>query len=212
MTMEEKYLNHKKKGLLEHVRKFNERNHDVWQFPINENNFDIEHTFCSPDVCRDCGRCCSNFPCVFAPSDFLDITDLDYMRRLLDTEVICISEVNWDGTLVIRPRGLGDLGVVSLGSQIKLHNRANPCMLNSRKGCLLPDMYRPSEGLLYHAIEEYEHVIMYTEKNIADEYRAYNDILFTLLSEYAYKKSSPYVAEDKENIQKLTRYMAGYKR
>lgn len=215
LTKEEIYINHKKKGLLNHIDAYNKKSDDP--FSVNKTNFDIETTLCKPNICKNCGDCCLTFPCVFSPSDFLDITDLEYMKRLLDTNLLCISDIPTRGILVIRPRGEGDFWIVSLYRDIVLNRGGyNPCILHSSKGCLLPAMNRPSEGLLHLPVtDSVEHYTLYNEWDITKEYTPYQETLLTLKEMYYniyFPNNIRFPNVEEENIQKLARYMAGYKR
>lgn len=205
MTREEAYIRYKKMGLLEHISSYNEKLSNQ----LNLENFDIEKSLCRQSQCQYCGSCCQTFPCVFAPTDFLDIENMDYMRDILNTGLLCLSKVYNGTTTIIRPRGIGDLGIVSFLDEIKYtYDGANPCILHSSSGCLLPSEYRPSQGLLYIPTT-YSHIRMYTDEDIEKEYGAYQEVLFDLFVEYVNRNDIPDVTE--ENVRKLTRCISGAK-
>lgn len=138
MNKEEAYIRHKKIGLLEHINSYNRKLNKPYQIPSNPEDFDIEESLCRKSLCQRCGSCCQTFPCIFAPTDFLDIENMDYMRKILNTGLLCLSKIYNSTTTIIRPRGIGDLGVVSFLDDIKYtYDGANPCILNSSNGCLL---------------------------------------------------------------------------
>ena len=99
MTKEDLYLTQKRKGLIEHASPFNGKTFGGTLFEIKEDSMgalDIEKTFCTPSACHSCGVCCATFPCTFAPSDFLDIYDFEYMKSIIDTGLVCISYSEYD--------------------------------------------------------------------------------------------------------------------
>lgn len=209
MTKEEIYLKRKKEELIRHVNKFNERNQGKYQFPIDSKNLDIENTFCNSSLCSKCGNCCSTFPCVFAPSDFLDITDINYMSKLLDTGLICLSQSEDKKVLLLRPRGLGDRELWSDLDEIKYtYDGANPCILQSSSSCLLPAIYRPTEGLLH-----LHRLTMYKTRDIVEEYNPYWNDLISLFSQgtFSTKLEPKYIVQQPENINRLIRSLVGHK-
>lgn len=209
MTKEEEYIRYKKMGLLEHISSYNKKLSNPYQFQLNPDNFDIEKYLCRQSQCQHCGSCCQTFPCVFAPADFLDIENMDYMREILNTGLLCLSKVYNSTTTVIRPRGRGDLGIVSFLDEIKYtYDGSNPCILYSSNGCLLSSEYRPSQGLLYMPTT-YSHIRMYTDEDIEKEYSAYQKILFDLFVEYVGIDNYPNITE--ENVHKLIRCISGVK-
>lgn len=209
MTKEEIYLKRKKEELIRHVNKFNERNRSGYQFQIDSENLDIESTFCNSHLCDKCGNCCATFPCIFAPSDFLDITDIDYMSELLDTGLICFSQSEDKKVLLLRPRGLGDKSIWSDLNEIKYtYDGANPCILQSKNGCLLPPIYRPTEGLLHlHSLT------MYKTEYIEEEYRSCWDALINLIEKGTFRGElePEYIVQKPENINRLIRSLVGHK-
>lgn len=214
MTREELYLIKKKQGLIAHANPFHGKTFCGTLFEINTDNIeklDIETTFCTPNICNHCGACCQTFPCVFAPSDFLDLNDIEYMKSILDTGLVCISDLYDSHTLIIRPRGYGDLWCVSTLDEIRYsYEGANPCQLCAG-GCVLSANYRPSQGLLRFALGRgYGHLNMYTDDNISQEYQKYQDVLWNLFAEYCDNDKPAEVTE--ENVRKLTRCLAGYKK
>lgn len=210
-TKEEIYIKRKKKELLGHIDTYNKRCSPQNKILVDKKDFDMERTLCRSNICKNCGSCCKTYPCIFDPYDFLDITNLDYMKKLLDTNILCISETYENKVLIIRPRGIGDLGTVSLHEDIKYSwNGSNSCILHSTNGCLLPIEYRPSEGLLHIPIDRIDHQTIYKEEDIEKEYIQYKEILLTLFKRYYTIQNLPNVEE--ENIKKFTKYIIGYKK
>ncbi|MBR2603739.1 MAG: hypothetical protein IKE10_01765 [Bacilli bacterium] len=105
-----------------------------------------ENDCIKPEWCSVCkGGCCKSFPCTFSPEDFIDITNINYMKNLLETGVIVIAPLNIMHDLYcIRVKGEKDLDSVVTGYTQKL----NSCLLYTEKGCMLEYVFRPSEGLL----------------------------------------------------------------
>lgn len=192
------YLEHKKKNLIRLVDNYNETESDKYKFQIKDKTtLDIEKEFCRPELCKKCGTCCYTFPCVFSPSDFLDISDTDYMKSILNTGLICISalydEFDSRQTFVLRPRGYEEpYSIINLTGKIKcfiFDDPINPCIFrNDFMGCLLPPVYRPSEGLLRIPYRgEYnkkEHINMYGMWFYKEDYQEYQEYLKHLISEY----------------------------
>lgn len=106
-----------------------------------------EYASCiNPEMCAKCqGRgCCKNFPCAFSPEEFLDIHNTSYMMRLLKTGLITLVKLSRN-TLYIRTRGKKDPSTIVVDSKI---GPGNPCLLLTDKGCLLDEVFRPTEALL----------------------------------------------------------------
>lgn len=210
MTKEENYIRYKKQGLIDHLNLHTYRYLGDRIYDMAPESFDIGKELCGFSMCQNCGMCCNAFPCTFSPCDFLDINDMGYMRSILDTGLICISQMCWSDILVLRPRGVGDEGIVSLKWQIVFDESGNNSCLLNQKGCLLNPEYRPTEGLLYTPLESGDHVVKCTESQLAREYFPYQDAIGALADEYYFTKEV--CDASKENVQRLSRRMAGYKR
>lgn len=132
MSKEAEYLRHKKKTLADIIEKYNKR---TWElYPIDSDNIDISKQFCaSNDICRECGNCCKKCPCTYSPYDFLDIEDIDYMRRILDTGVVTLVNYNNYYPYVIRNRGILDSESVAGKDN---DSGINKCLLLSENGCM----------------------------------------------------------------------------
>lgn len=189
MNEEKQYLAHKKKTLIDLVNKYNSCYVDEYKFKIDEENFDIKD-LCHPEYCEGCGKCCKRFPCVYSPNDFLDITDLDYMREILNTGVVTIVKYanRIFNPLIIRNRGVHDSDYIACEDV----DCSNTCILHTEKGCMLPDVYRGSNGLLYVKTELghiFGHVALYSEEyyGYLDEYanQKYQKALAQLYLEYS---------------------------
>lgn len=203
MSKEREYLEHKKKTIIEIFNSYNHCKGEYYKSKFEENDFDITKTFCSSGQCSKCGKCCMRFPCVYSPHDFLDITDLDYMRKILDTGLVsivsCCKIDGFEGDFIIRNRGIFDSEFIAFDNIGKDIN--NPCILHTEKGCMLPDVYRASEGLLY--IREGEkHIVLYDEKKYNSDYLwlGADDILRVLYNEYKLVKiPKESIGEEKVN-------------
>lgn len=143
---------------------------------------DISQDSCQfkEDLCAVCGNCCKNVPCTYSPRDFLDIRDIDYMRRILDTGVVTIVNYNNYYPYVIRNRGVFDSEYVA-GSDNEL--TGNTCILLVENGCMLKDQYRASQGLLL-ITSFFDCVSLYNDYAFRLEYERYNSYLERLFKEY----------------------------
>ena len=166
------YIDIKKNNLLKVIEKNN--------YQLVDNDLIKTLTSNNCKKCLQCSCCCNRYPCVFAPSDFLDITDIEYMKRIIDTELVLVS-VSKEGFLTVRPVGKNEL------YNKKYSN--NTCVLyNYKKGCLLDTFIRPSQGLLYIAKESLfsKCTALYTREYIYNDYKQYQEYLKKL---YQYQKS-----------------------
>lgn len=131
------------------------------------------------------------------------------MSRLLNTGLICISQSKNEKVLLLRPRGLGDEEVWSNLNEIRYnYDGTNPCILHSSKGCLLPAIYRPTEGLLHlHTLT------MYKTRDIEEEYKPYWSTLINLYSQgtFSIELEPKYIVQKPENINRLIRSLVGHK-
>lgn len=214
MSLEEQYLIHKKKELIKLVNIHNNRALDSDYFEITGDyaDLDIEKTFCSSSSCKKCGVCCNQFPCAFAPNDFLDINNSKYMLQILKTGLVVLAISYNRKNIYLRPRGVADEKLIStilLDSTVA--DGDNPCILHSKNGCLLEPQYRPSEGLLYVLGNHFNHIIMYTEDDYEEEYDKYQESLCKLF--YDYGTDSIALNQDliEETVKQLTKSLCGYK-
>ncbi|MBE6161274.1 MAG: hypothetical protein E7158_03540 [Firmicutes bacterium] len=204
MTTEEIYLNKKKEYLVKKVKAYNEM-----AVENKKINLDSENPYCSlcnKEICKKCkGYCCALKPKFFSPNDFYDISDLNYMREILNIGLISIflNGEKW----VIRPRGLLDKETII--SYNPYYNSC--CFYDYDKGCRLPMEYRPTECLLFINLKDrstypaYEkHIDLYSDKALY-EYEIYQKYLQQLYEEYYNKKIDLNVSED--NINNLIRKM-----
>lgn len=168
MSKEREYLEHKKKTIIELVNEYNSHFVEQYHFKIDTDNLDIEKAFCSN--CIGCGECCRKCACVYSPRDFLDITDLDYMHRILDTGLITIENYLGKYPLILRNRAISD------GEKIAVtgHRGHKYCLLYSRNGCVIPHIYRASQGLLYIVHENKGHTALYKDEYYLEEYDNYD--------------------------------------
>lgn len=202
---ENMYLEHKKKIVINIINSFRGKyGYKAFPFELNQDNFNMQELLCNAKLCSTCGGgdCCHTAPCIFSPYDFLDIRDVDYMKNILNTGLICISKSPACGEiLVLRPRGREDEKSI-----VSVTYERNPCILENGSGCMLLAQYRPLQGLLYIPRDDNGtilHSIMYSEYKCAYDYRRFQDVLKALADEY-YDKSIP-VYEDKmdEQVNKL---------
>lgn len=199
MNKEKEYLEHKRKTLIDLVNIYNYRKEE---FKIDVENLNIIESFCSYSHCASCGQCCSKGPCIYSPRDFLDITDLDYMRKILNTGVVTIIKYDdfWE-TLIIRNRGIYDKDSVAC-EDVFYDLAYNPCLLIGKNGCMLPDVYRASQGLLYVA-KNGRHWEIYDEERAVAAYGPYQKELGILYNEYKdviIPKSSDDIYDQKRGI------------
>lgn len=199
MTTKEDFLNKKKNYLTNIFKLYNK-----------ENNYDkdILDVLANNEICRKCkGYCCTFSPKYFSTNDFLNISDLEYMKELLDTGLISIylDEDKW----ILRPRGILDKD--SIISYNPCYNSC--CFYDFDKGCRLQAEYRPSECLLYFNLKNessnppYEkHINLYKEK-ASDEYEVYQSELQKLYIDYYNKKIPLNVSDDNINslVRKITK-------
>ncbi len=212
MSLEEQYLIHKKKELIKLVNIHNSRAQDLDYFEITSNyaDLDIEKTFCSSTICKSCGACCTQFPCAFAPNDFLDINNFEYMLNILNTGLVVLAISYNRQNIYLRTIGLADENLVStILLDSKVANGNNPCILHTENGCLLEPQYRPSEGLLY--IRKNYHIIMYTEDDYEIGYEKYQELLGELFFKYGNKYINLNQDSIEENVKQLTKSLCGYK-
>ncbi len=190
MTEEEYYALWKRKTLLLEIKN---------QRKIDESC--VENTLCDYHLCQLCGGdCCQSYPCAFSPFDFLDLRNLNYMRPILNTGIVCIRPVR-SNNFILRVRGYEEKNTIIAKNRHKI----NPCILASDKGCLLPTLYRPSEGLLfvpYLKNQKIKHSILYSMNTCIQEYAFYKKVLNQLYSEYKSKKI-PIPQNKEEKVEKL---------
>lgn len=189
VEIDSEYVEKKKNNLISIVNKYNNRlrENDPDYFAVDENNLDIGKTFCSDELCRKCGACCKYSPCVFSPNDFLEIKNVTYMKGILDTGLIGLFFYG-NGHIILRPRGLGNDPYIASNIQHVSYEKKylNPCVLLGENGCMLPDEYRPSEGLLHYEVDHdlYQHVEMYSQKDYLEDYEQYKKYLWKLAEKY----------------------------
>ena len=204
------YLEYKKKNIIDLVEKFKKYyGNEVFSVDLKQDMFNFEE-FLRPELCRDCGGyCCTNSPCLFAPSDFLDIDDIDYIRAVLDTGLVCISRVANGNALVFRPRGIEDSkGVYSYTF------KRNQCILKGDAGCMLPAGYRPTQGLLYIPQNNdgcILHTIMYADRDCEVDYQQYEQQLRDLEYRCRNMTISNDINVGQEQVNNLIRRLIKYK-
>ena len=107
---------------------------------------------------------------------------------------------------------MGDLGIASFPERIRFDiDGGNHCILHGRH-CLLSANYRPSQGLLRYALGGYRHVNMYSEAALAEEWEPYREAMGELFGEYCDVGKDKFADATEENVSKLTRCLAGYRR
>ena len=189
------YIDNKKDYLLKRIEDAN--------YPLIDN--DLDKTLTS-NICKKClqeGCCCNKYPCIFAPSDFIDITNYKYMKRIIDSELVYVNLSKGD-YYTIRPLGKNEL--------YNTHYQNNTCVLyHYKKGCMLEKYLRPTQGLLYiPKKDDYSYcTAVYTKDNIYNEYKPYQEYL-RKLHEYQKKINRDFdlfeVPEEKINtlVRSLT--------
>lgn len=197
---EKKYLEWKRKNIINLVRgKYGYKE-------LTQDNANLEEVFCNPTLCSNCGECCHTAPCIFSPYDFLDICDIDYMKNILNTGLICISGSPDDrNTLILRPRGRADdKSIYSWTTEW------NPCILENGEGCMLPVQYRPCQGLLQVPHERYRHTIGYSDYEVICDYRRFQEVLENLRHECGSKVIPYYEDKMEESVKSLIKSLVRY--
>lgn len=215
MSLEEQYLINKKKELIRLVNIHNEHAIGIDHFEIKSNysDLDIDKTFCSSSSCKTCGgSCCKEFPCVFAPNDFLDINNHEYILNILKTGLVVLAVSHNIKNVYLRPRGLNDEKWFSTIRLPGKHYSKNPCILHTKNGCLLESQYRPSEGLLF-ICNNFNRIPIYTENQYEIEYEKYQELLVKLFYDYLYKDIDIDLSQNciEENVKQLQKSLCGYK-
>ena len=153
----------------------------------------------SYERCAKCkGDCCKHFPCAFAPEEFLNLQDKDYIRSLLETGLIIISPRK-KHILYIRPRGIYDPPRMVTN----LVTEPNPCALLRENGCILDHSFRPIGGLLtlpFCECEEY-----YEPKRITKDWSEYANYMNLLAKQCdnMYIERKNITGEDVEKYKRL---------
>lgn len=213
MTLEEQYVAKRRKQILKLLYAQAYKHNIRIDSSINVGN--LEKHLCNQEICSKCGsKCCNNFPCIFAPIDFVDIKNLEYMRRILNTGAVCIRLLNCNkDDLIIRVRGYADGNAIALYTDDYSYDyKKNRCILQNSCGCLLSLNYRPMEGIMYiPRSNEWNHLTMLTIYDLEKMWKQYQDVLKQLFSEYRAVKL-PLPEKPEENAKKLIRSLAGYKR
>ena len=201
MTLEEKYINKKKKDLCDYINSVESN--------INVTEDNIFKLLTDSNICKNCRKCCNHIPCIFRPNDFIDINDLDYMKNILETGLIRISYVLYYGNYGKKVYILGPCGTRDddICFDPKFDN--NTCILNSRNGCMLDVNFRPSGALLLLPREKYRCHCLYQTENIVNEYEKYSDTLKSLKYKYDNICKTETTIEE---VKTLTRKIAGYKK
>lgn len=205
------YLEQKKKNIINLVSQFKKKyGHQAFPFELTQNTVNLEEVFCNSKMCSNCrGSCCCDAPCIFSPYDFLDICDIDYMKNILNTGLICISRSPYDDeTLILRPRGReDDNSIYSM-----TYNR-NHCILENDKGCMLPVQYRPCQGILQVPFDDdgiTKHLIMYPDYKAEHDYIPFQKVLETLIYEYRDKSIPNYEDRMEESVKSLIKSLVRY--
>lgn len=164
-------------------------------------------------LCSKCkGACCMGTPCGFSPDEFIDITDIDYMKSILDTGFLAIAELSLlENVLYIRPRGFRDLDTIYTG----FVGYDNECIFLNDNGCILNSIYRPSEGLLLvPSPKRFGSGICqdnYQSKDLVKDWKKYRKTLLELKKIYKNKEiAKPEINE--KNIKKYELKILGLKK
>ena len=196
MSLEE-YINLKKENIIKLVKKDDKISLD------KENVFEKLQT---TEVCKKCkGYCCTFFPKVFSPSDFLDLNDFEYLKSILDTGLINVQLI--DEMWVLRPRGK-----IITNSIISYNEYYNSCILyDSNIGCMLPVEFRPTGCLLFLIGKSKtktpsceKHINLYSKELYLKDYEKYQNTLKKIYLEY-YEKQILIGDVNSERVNKLVR-------
>ena len=206
MTYEEKYKKHKREFVLKTIEFHNNTSHEPIE--IKKDFQTYEDFLNTPEICAKCGgKCCQHYPCLFSPYDFLDVTNIEYMKRIIELGIICIAKSCYDNTLVLRPRGIKDKKKI-VSTRLPLNNR---CILYSETGCMLSSDFRPSEALLYYAKSEDYHIPIYHTSDCTEDWQLFHDQMKILYYTYKYVNSPIRETPTESQVLKLTRRISGYK-
>ena len=208
MTYEEKYFQMRRKFILKTIDLYNSTS-SYPDIEIKKEYKEFDEFLGTPEICTECGGlCCKHFPCLFSPYDFIDVNNIEYMKKILDLGIITIGKSCYDDSLVLRPRGIKDKKTI-VNTRLPLHNR---CILFGPTGCLLNSNYRPSEALLFYAKSLNNHLEIYSTGDCIDDWINYQDSLNKLAEIYKKTKTEVLIPPEPELVKKLTRRIAGYKR
>ena len=201
MTYEEKYILLRKKFILKTINIHNNTSSHQ-KFDINNLNFNIDEILGTPEICAKCGgACCKHYPCLFSTNDFLDVNDIDYMSRILDTGLVCIGQSCYDNNLILRIRGIKDKKSI-VNTRL---SSENTCLLFGKEGCMLPSEFRPAEALLYYAQTIDYHISIYDTADCIEDWSIHQDVLKTLYEKYKRIKIPIPYNPTKEDAMKLTK-------
>lgn len=144
------------------------------------------------NMCSECGgSCCSRYPCSFSPDDFIDVDDIDYMKKILDTGFFIIdtyfSYNPNDRVRYIRLRGSKDKNTYICNDYIS----RNECIAHC-EGCIFDVYTRPTGGVLLIPKSDNSKYSMcesaYSFEDKKDDWRKHQDTLNELISIYENKK------------------------
>lgn len=139
--------------------------------------------------CRICGGvCCKNMGCFFSPKDFKHIT-VEYMKKILSKGFISIVQLTPEET------GFSSCFWV-LKVRDKFSNIVEPklknlggCILLDTTGCMLDKLDRPYGGraLIPERFEKGMCMKGYSDRQCAQDWQPYQDILMKLVEEFTDK-------------------------
>ena len=178
------------------ISEYKEKKKEILKRILKQEEFH-KHDVVRPEYCNRCkGACCRSYPCHFSPDEFLKINDKEYMKKILDTGLFIIDEIDsLEGyfekelLLYIRVRGIRDYI-----RDTKDYITKNTCILYDNK-CLLNHSDRPAGGLLLlpgdlgfglGICRQY-----YNDIDLKKDWLPYQDTLKELKEEYGKKIERP---------------------
>ena len=170
----------------------------------SEKNIDFSKIL-NNESCNKCkGCCCKNCPCGYSPREFTNLNDIDYMKDILDSGILCIDELILPFTkplLSIRIRGRSDNNIF-----MSNNFNYNECILLGKNGCRLNKDERPIEGLLLFPKDNAFGLgvcySMYDYNTKIEDWEKYQKSL-KKLKEYYINKVVPLKPVTDEDIKKL---------
>lgn len=172
------------------MEEYRKKKLDLYKKITGKKDFNKENA-CYLEGCIRCnGACCRNFPCSFSPDDFIDINNLEYMKKIIDTGYFIIANFpnyhsfNNDITYYIRPRGESDIESF-VTSRIPMNNE---CIFHNIDGCMLDFYTRPSEGALLIPKKGYFGLGIcsndYSYEDLVSDWKKYQDVMIELVDYY----------------------------
>ena len=164
----------------------NRKNHIIEECSYNRVDM-LKSCLC--DACKKCkGNCCENYPCTLSPKEFIDINNIDYMKGVLDTGALVITQCNLGCDFyIIRPRGIKDLNKIVTDFVFS----PNSCILQGPKGCILDPLFRPTDGLLLLPEKKHGEIVCephYNDFKVIEDWKKPQEVLKELREIYKNKE------------------------